>query len=359
MEPNINKIKKQKNKLDKSNINYYSTNFKNTLNLPYTQSIISLLKNFKKYEQDKLSADSLNTPVLNLNDCFLIQPNMFQSGLRHNNINVELKMNPKTPLDKLINYCFYIKQPTIFSNPNNKIITLIKYQIGKDVVRDSRNINGKLYDQEYYASQNKNNYEIADLFYQNIIDKLYEINQQINLDIVNKIALLSVQNVYGLISDMLTIQMFKILEPEIGYIYSPDKYVNIVINKEHVTMEFNFKCKLLITKDKAEVNVEYPCGDMEFIFFVDILNNIYSLKKFTLNYDIDKCGPESTPTQIDTNKTDKFKKSAMKPEVMIPAAITATGLVSAPFLLAFLGGKKRKTFRRKQKKRRKTVKRRY
>lgn len=349
------KIKKQKkSKLDKSNVNYYSTNFKNTLNLPYTQSIISLLKNFKKYEQAKLSADSLNLPVLNLNDCFLIQPTMFQSGLRHNDINIELRMNPKTPLDKLINYCFYIKQPSIFSNPNNKIITSIKYQIGKDVVRDNRNINGKLYDQNYYASQTKNNYEIADLFYQNIIDKLYEINPQINLDIVNKIALLSVQNVYGLISDMLTIEMFKILEPEIGYIYGADKFIDIIINKEQITMEFNFKCKLLITKDKKEVNVEYPCGDMEFIFFVDITNNTYSLKKFMLNYDIDKCGPENNITQ-DIDKSNKTKKSTMKPEIIIPATLASSGILAAPFLLAFLGGKKRKTFRLKQKKRRKTV----
>ena len=366
METNYNDFKRQNNfkkqnkfKLDNSNIKYYSMNFRNTVKLPYTQSLISILKNYKKYQRDKLIADSHNEPILTLNDCFLLTPDTFQLGSRENNINVSLEMNPKTPLEKLINYCFYIKQPTLFNKQNNKIIQEIKYQIGKDVLRDSRNINGKLYSQEYYASHATSNYEVADLFYQNIIDKFYDGNLPINLDIVNKIALLSVQNVYGLISDMLTIQMFKILEPEIAYIYSPDKYIDIIINNEQITMEFNFKCKLLITRDMAEVNVEYPCGDMEFIFFVDLLNNTYSLKKFELNYNIDKCGPEINSTQTIADKNDKKNKTFMKPEVVIPAALTTAGIVATPILLALLGGKKRKTNKRKQKKRQKTVKKRY
>jgi hypothetical protein len=330
-------------RLDKVSIRYYSLNYKNTRKIPQTQIINYLFVNFKNFLNHKTLCDALNTYSLNFDECFQINQDDFPKGLRKNDIELAFKMNPKTPLDKLIAYCFYIKQPTIFEQNNQQIIELLKYQIGKDVGRDNRNINNKSYNQQYYLNKNTssdgniNNYGIADLFYQNIIDYLYQINPIIDLNIVNKFALLSCQNVYGLISDLITMQINKMLEPELNSVFRPDKYVNIIIKPEELSMEFYFKSKMLITRDGAPFDPEYPCGDMEFVFFVDILNNVYELKKFIFNYDIDKCGPE-----IETEIIEKPTKTNLKPEIIIPAAGITAGIIATPILLATLGGKRKK-----------------
>ena len=332
-------------------IKYYSLNYKNTKTIPQTQIINFLILNFKDFLQYKALCDALNTYALNFDECFQVSPDDFPKGLRKNNIELSLKMNTKTPLDKLIAYCFYIKQPNIFNNSKNMILDTLKYQIGKDVSRDERYINGKLYSQEYYLKMSENNYQIADLFYQNIIDYLFKFNKQIDLNIVNKIALLSCQNVYGLITDLITIQINKMLEPEVNTVFRPEKFINIQINANQISMEFNFKSQLLITRDGGALDPEYPCGNMEFIFFVDILNNTYELKKFTFEYDIDKCGPEIVATQ---NQDDqKPTESYLKPEIVVPAAAVTAGIIATPILLATLGGKtkkRNKTIKKRKKK---------
>jgi hypothetical protein len=342
--------KKLKNKsfrkiisLNSVSVKYYSLNYKNTKKIPQTQILNYLFLNFKNYLQHKQLCDALNTYPLNLNECFQINPGDFPTGLRQNQIELSFNMNPKTSLDKLISYCFYIKQPAIFEDTNNKTLELLKYQIGKDVVRDDRTINGKSYSQNYYIQRSIsnenviNNYGVADTFYQNIIDYLYQINKTINLNIVNKFALLSCQNVYGLISDLITIQINTMLQPELNSVLRPNKYVNIIIKPEDLSMEFYFKSQILITRDGEPFDPEYPCGNLEFIFFIDILNNTFKIKKFVFDYDIDKCGPEKIKKQ-DTLE-EKPSKSNLKPEIIIPAAGITAGIIATPFLLATLGGK--------------------
>ena len=51
--------------------------------------------------------------------------------------------------------------------------------------------------------------------------------------------------------------------------------------------------------DGEPMNPEYPCGDIDFSFYIDILHNKYELKKFILSYDINKCGPEIPNQQED------------------------------------------------------------
>ena len=296
-------------------------------------------------------SEALNTFALNLDDCFLVDKNDFPNGLRKDNLQLSLKMNPKTPLDKLISYCFYIKQPDIFYRQKRQTLEMLKYQIGKDVARDDRHINGKLYDKNYYINKaldengNMNNIKVADMFYQNIIDHLYSIHSKIDLNIVNKIALLSCQNVYGLISDLITIQINDMLKPELSTIFKSDKHVDIIIQKEQLSMEYHFKSKLLITRDQEPFDPEYPCGQLEFILYIDILNNRYEIKQFLLNYDIDKCGPEQN-FSLEKQKKGKLN---LKPELVVPATGITLGMLATPILLATLGGKKRKT-RRKIKK---------
>jgi hypothetical protein len=113
-------------------------------------------------------------------------------------------------------------------------------------------------------------------------------------------------------------------------------------------MEFNFKCQLIITRDGGPLDPEYPCGFMEFILFIDILNNNYELKKFKFDYDIDKCGPEILPIQNeDIQKPIKSSlksnlRSNLKPEIVVPAAVVTAGIIATPILLATLGGKTKK-----------------
>jgi len=333
--------------LNNVSIKFYSLKYKNTNIIPKTQIINYMISNFNDFLNYKNLCDALDTYSLNFDECFVIQPDDFPIGLRKNDINLTLKMNPKTSLDKLIAYCFYIKQPDIFKHQQNQILEILKYQIGKDVGRDERNINGKLYNQNYYQKNSKDNYQIADLYYQNIIDYLYKINKNINLNNVNKIALLSCQNVYGLITDLITIQINKILEPELNTVFRPNKFINIEINPNELSMEFNFKSQLLITRDGGGLDPEYPCGNIEFIFFVDILNNVYELKKFYIDYDIDKCGPDivtsnESQSESQNKNLDTSFKLNLKPQIVVPAAALTAGIIATPILLTTLGGKIKK-----------------
>jgi hypothetical protein len=136
--------------------------------------------------------------------------------------------------------------------------------------------------------------------------------------------------------------MFKILEPEMGYINSATKHIDIIIKPQQISMDFHFECKLLITRNNEQVELEYPCGNMKFDFFVDILNNKYELKNFILEYDIDKCGPDILPNENENQQNKQVTKPKIKSEVVIPATIATAGIIATPFLLSVFGGKKKK-----------------
>ena len=339
------KTKKTYFNLNSVSVKYYNDYYKNTKTIPKTSIINYMFNNYDKYlSYEKLCKD-MDKNTLSLDDCFIINENDLPNGLRQNHIDKSFKMNPKTSLDKLIAYSFYIKQPFIFKNTIDEGLSYLKYQIGKDITRDDRNINGKLFDRKYYSDVGSN-YKAADLFYQNIID-YYQINKRIDLNIVNKIALLSCQNVFGLITDLITVKLYKILEPETNSVFRPDKFCNIILKNDDTSMELRFKSQLIISRDGEPMNPEYPCGDIDFLLYINFLKNTYELKKFILNYDIDKCGPEI----IKPEETDKPTK--LKSEYIIPATVVSAGIIAMPILLSTLGGKKKgknKTIKKKYKK---------
>lgn len=339
---NINiKNNNSTNKLTDVPIKYYMLKYKNTNLLPKTEIFNYLFNNFNDYLNTLRLANSLGTIPLRFDDCFLMDYQDFPVGLRKNNISLNLKMNPKTPLDKLIAYCFYIKQPEIFRNKTQEqTIELIKYQMGKDISRDDRTINGKSYNRSYYQQNASNNYLVADLFYQNIIDYVYQVNKKINLNIVNKFALISCQNIYNLITDLVTMKLNDVLAPETNTVFRPDKFINIVINTNKFTMDLMFESQLIISRD-GNLDPEYPCGNLKFNLSIDIRKNTYELTEFILNYDIDKCGPEIQSNIISSiNEPSDNKYSKLK--YIIPAGLAVAGLAATPFLLASLGGKKTK-----------------
>jgi hypothetical protein len=332
-------------------VNYYSKNFKNTNLIPKTEIISKLFSGYSSFlSQSKLS-ESVGAYVLDFDQCFIIEPNSIQTGLRRDSVNLSFKMNPQTPLDKLISYSFYLTQSYIFEK--NDGISDIKYQIGKDIKRSERTINGKRYSGEYYRNFDENN-AATDMFYQNIIDELYKINYKyINLNIANKFALLSCQNVFNFITDLITLKINEILKPENSSVFRPDKFSKIIINNNEISIELNFKSDVIISRDGEPMDPEYPCGQLEFNLYIDLLNNKYELKNFILSYDIDKCGPEKQINETEQSLSeDQGTKSKFKPEYIIPASLVTAGIVATPILLATLGGKKRKYNKRTKKRRR-------
>lgn len=335
------KNKSKKNLLQAVPINYYNKNFRNTNFIPTTNIINYILNGFKDYQSYKKLCDAMDTYALNLDECFIIDDNDFPNGLRKNDINLSLKMNAKTPLDKFIAYSFYMTQSSIFVNKtNNETLEMMKYQMGKDISRTERYINGKSYNQQYYIGNERTNYEVADLFYQNIIDYMYKVNKNINLNIVNKYALLSCQNLFNLITDMITIKINKMLEPELNSVFRPTKYINIIINNNEFSMEFNFKSKLVISRDGEPIDPSYPCGDLDLVFYIELRKNYYEIKKLNISYDIDKCGPEKEQTTDEIIEEGRPKFN-IKSEYAIPAGLITAGIIAAPILLSTLGGKKK------------------
>jgi len=338
-------------------VSYYSKKFKSTMLLPQTQILNYIFTNYNQYLNVKQERESIKSNALTLDDCFIINQNEFPVGIKKNTINLKLNMNPKTSLDKLIAYCFYIKQPAFFKTTITNFTELLKNQIGKDVSRGDRTINGKEYNSSYYGSNSKNNYQITDLFYQNIIDYMFKINKSINLDIVNKFGLLSCQNVYGLITDLLTIKLIDILSPETSTVFRSDKNIKITISKTNFSMEFIFKSQLIISRNGEPMDPEYPCGNLEFSFYVDLRKNKYELRKLFIEYDINKCGPTTELTNVETNNQNLNKDDNnydyVKPEYIIPAGLATAGIITTPFILGYLGGKDKYKYNKNKNKTRK------
>jgi hypothetical protein len=340
--------KKKFTNLNNVNANYYSKVYKNTKFLPKTTIINQLLFGFQDFMEYKKSEAYKN---IGLHTFFIVDPTVMPVGLKENSINTTLKMNPNMPLDKMIAYSFYISQSFIFKDENTyDTIAYLKYQMGKDIKRDDRNINGKLYSASYYS--NENYYAIADLFYQNIIDTMQKISNSINLNVVNKIALLSCQNIFNLLTNLITVTLNDILSPEINSVFRASKYINIHITKKSMYMELIFESQLVISRNGEPMDLEYPCGKLEFVFYIDLLKNMFEMKKFVLNYNVNKCGPELEERQSsdagNINENGNMNNTSyMKTKYMVPAALLTAGIVATPFLLGALGGNK--TRKRKNK----------
>jgi hypothetical protein len=324
--------KTKKNKLSSSELNsapvsYYSKKFKGTKLIPKTSIINFMFSGFNEF----MKSNNPDNYTLVLDDFFMINKDDMPYGLKSNSINLTLNMNPKMSLDKLIAYSFYLKQSGIFKNTFDSFIDSVKYQIGKDVKRSDIYISQKQITQSYNTIEN--NYEVTDLFYQQIIDNLYQINRKtVNLNIANKIALLSCQNIFNFITELMTLKFNDMMEPEKNIIYKADKHINIVINENEIYLELVFECKLLITVN-GDIDPEHPRGNLSFNLYIDLKNNTYYLKNFILTYNIDTT---SNQTQIQT------VKSNFNPKYIVPAALVTGGIIATPFILAALGGNKTK-----------------
>ena len=334
-------------------VSYYNKNFKNSPLLPYTNIISYVKTNFNEYSvlKNKLESEG-NYKIITLDDCFDIK-DKFKIGEREYTFDSSIDGNPNMPLDKLIAYSYYIKSSSMFINKNKlEFLKLLKYQIGKDVRRHDRTINGKEYNASLYSDQSKTNYVITDIFYQTLIDAFYSANanKQIDYDTVNKIGLLSCQNMYGLITDLITVKLSEITHPEVNSVFRPDKSETIIINNEQTTMEYLFKSQIIMSRDGEGMDPEYPCGTLEFKLLFDLKANIFKFTSFKLSYNINKCGPEvENQGNNEGQGVEPKKDSLVKWEYAAPAGIGTAGLVATPFLLGVFGGKIKRNIRKTKK----------
>jgi hypothetical protein len=368
---------KHKNKSNK-NTHKIVTNFYGSHLIPITPIINYMKDNFETYLTHLKQAEVEDKNVIYLDDTFETTNIVKPTGKIYN-LNTEINSNPNMPLDKLISYAFYIKTKDAFitkdekPTTNNAFLETLKYQMGKDISRDDRTIqyynsnynkkdsDGKL-DTEKYSKQVynassfsglDNNYIVADNFYKLII-KYYanHVNKKINYNVINKIALLSCQNIFNFIDDLVTEKVNNMLAPKLNLAYQPQKNVVITFTEKEQTIEFSFDTKLLISTNvitnnfpngREEILGEPPYGHLSYNLFVDLQNNTFKFNNFELSYEVDKWnGPEQNNdiNNVADNVADNPAGNNMRLQYAAPVAVGIAGIVATPFILGALGGKR-------------------
>ena len=330
--------KNKKNKKGGDNIDLstadYNTNFKGTELIPNTSITQYIISNYYNYIEEKNSMDRKKKSVLNLKDCFDFKNKLDNTNNKQFIFRGEVHGNTdKWKLDKLISYIFYITMSSTFNpqidnsreasnkhsmkdqvkqrlkfymfmsrNKNivniedkdvyiNRIIKELKYQIGKDVRRDNRLINGKQYTAEMFLDEKKTNYQITDMYYSILMDTYTASNITINNNTINLICLLSCQNIFNLITDLIVMQVNSMVQPEMSAVMNASKNINIEITPTIEMMRFSFKSSLLISENMF-LDPEKSCGIIEFTLEIDIKNKTYKFTNLWISYNVITCQPE-------------------------------------------------------------------
>ena len=338
-------------------------NFYGTPQLPYTTLFYRMKKNFPLYWKESKERDEGKIPPISMNDFFFINHDVFYKDNEEVSIDRAIDRNPNTSLDTLISYSFYTKQKYAFYNDatdnmksTKEMLSIIKSQMGKDIRRSDFTVNDQLYSKSMFDDPNKTNDEVTDEFYKIIIQYVNQYESKINLNVVNKIGLLSCQNTFNFVTDLIKLKIMSMLKPENVVLLKAKKNMNIILTQEKQIVELEFQSKLLISQD-LNLDPEYPCGNLEFKLWMDLKTNEYKFNKFKLNYKLKECGPPKEEEEIENPRNSSFHFQ-LKPEYVIPLTAVTAGVIAAPFLLGVLGGKKRNKTKkaRKTKKERKTKK---
>lgn len=356
-----NKTRRKQNK--NKGLTYYALNFKGTELIPRTSIMNYLLNNYNNFLRLKRESTISNKEAISMDECFNTGDifNVINTKGGKVSLNTTIEGNKSFGLDKMIAYSFYLKSKDLFDINNVKeIAKLLKYQMGKDIHRDNRKINGEDYGMEYFSQYSEDYYQCTDVFYEIIIGYLHKISRFINYNLVNKIALLSCQSMYNFIIDLISHQIMEKMIPESVNITQSEKSQLITLTSAKHEMEFNFKSKAYITYNGEIMDITNPCGNLEFNLLFDFKNNNYKFTKFIFEYDYDICKrPEQEEfisessndvngTKPDLEVSNKEKEKDNRIIYGISAGLGAAGIVTLPFILGALGGRKiNKTKKRK------------
>jgi hypothetical protein len=363
---NKNSYKNKSNKNTKSNTNpyyFYNQNFTDTKLIPSTAITTYMKNNFHDFRTayDKLNMETERHKFTDPNTYFNFDK-MKRTEKRQFEYESAIERNPNMSLNELIAHSFFVGSPSIFTDNNNTYLKNLKFQMGKDIRRANRNINGIHYDEAYraeYFDMDKNNYIVTDIFYKLLISFFQANGGKIDYDEINKYCLLSCQNMFNFIGQIVILQVKDIIYPEDNAQLGPNRSEHIIIKPNNKTMTFSFKTELIISRDRENgqfMDPEYPCGNLEYNLLLDLTNNTYKFTKFKLDYQLDKCGPSLDTSYMDTNSISNDgtsnDDSAIDLKYAIPVALGVGTLSALPFIL---GGKK-KTRKRKSRNRKKITK---
>ena len=153
---------------------------------------------------------------------------------------------------------------------------------------------------------------------------------EIDLDLINKICALTCQNTFNFVTEIINK-----VKPEVATICDVKKEIYITLNSKEESMKLVFKSNLIISHNLI-IDTDIKCGKLSYELLINFTTNTYELKKFHLKYDVHKCDPSYVETH--ENETNS---SSINPAYAIPALVISGGLVSLPFVLPMIAGKKR------------------
>lgn len=344
-------ITKKKHNKEKNNT-YYASHFAGTELLPRTSIMNYLFTNYGEFSKLKRESIVTNKELISMEDCFNVGGVFDVINTKGDAIllNATIERNKNFSIDKLISYAFYSKSKDIFERSDLKeSVGLLKYQMGKDIHRDDRIINGEDYGKSFFAKYSENYYNCTDKFYEIIIGDLHKISRFIDYNLINKIALLSCQSMYNFIIDLISHEIMSKILPEAVNITQAEKSQEIILTSSKQEMIFKFKSKAYITYQGEIMDITNPCANLEFELLFDFKNNNFKFTQFIFEYDYSICKkPEldafnSEPTiAIDSGNSDDKKSNNENLLYGVSAGLGAAGIASIPFILGALGGKKRK-----------------
>lgn len=321
-------------------VNYYENHFKNTKLIPYTSIIQNIYENFRP---------NIINKEINIEDIF-----SFDGKIENNHTIKNINNKPNFGLDKLLEYIYYYKSFSFFYNENKKekkslsfLIEKLKNQIGKDMKRLNIDINNMNIDRERISSETDES--ATDILYTHLIHAFtFKKNNNINLNIINKLSLLTSQNILNFITDILSsfIQNQFKQTPNIN---RPNINIKISINENDTKMNIIFKSRFI------DFNTADIYGKLDFNIEFDIKNETFQFVSLLIDLNKNK----SQKTTHDTNDENINPSNINAKTVGIPLTISSA-LVTTPFMLALLGGKKKKTkkiyIKKKRKSRKKKMK---
>lgn len=347
-----NKTKKRKY-MDQKSIGYYNLRYTGTKLLPRTSILIDIYKNHYDYIKLKELRERENKPPFDFNDFFKVGT-LFDKIGKEKEVNINTGLKNKTNLYKFISDCIYSTQLSFFEPEKNvksmiHFINKFKYQVGKDLPRNQVKINGVPINSEEIANL-ENYYLRTDTYINLLLEKYYQIDKKIDYNKINLFLTVTTQNILNAMVNVIILELTTRFTREFSILFVGSNLgldIEIDSSKEQATWFFSSN---VLISNIGEISPEFPCGKIQYKLVLDIKKRTFYFSEFNFSYNLNNCETYNDKnlmiTENDTsNENTKNKFMNINKNVLlygIPSAIAAAGVISTPFILGALGGKKRK-----------------